>query len=283
MHATGLRCVILMSLLCGSAWLRAQPADDPAAAPAPVQEVVVEGRHEGPRLWMVRKGDHTLWILGTISPLPKKMVWQPDAVRAVLHETQEVVPAWPTYGIGAHPLTALRVYIEWRRLQKPPDNLPLQQSLPPQLYARVRGAEGPLRPEGQQARAHAPDAGRTAADQPRVRRRGPRAAQRGAGNGAAARARAGRARAPGQAEDRRSGRRAQGRQQDPARPRSGLSGIGGDAAGERPRADAGAGAGLGARRCGDAAPAAERRRPHRLHGRRLQFRARAQPDCPRAG
>ena len=147
MHATGLRCVILMSLLCGSAWLRAQPAEDPAAAPAPVQEVVVEGRHEGPRLWVVRKGDHTLWILGTISPLPKKMVWQPDAVRAVLHETQEVVPAWPTYGIGAHPLTALRVYIEWRRLQKPPDNLPLQQSLPPQLYARVQALKARYDPK----------------------------------------------------------------------------------------------------------------------------------------
>ncbi len=147
MHATDLRCVILMSLLCGSAWLRAQPADDPAAAQAPVQEVVVEGRHEGPRLWVVRKGDHTLWILGTISPLPKKMVWQPDAVRAVLHETQEVVPAWPTYGIGAHPLTALRVYIEWRRLQKPPDNLPLQQSLPPQLYARVEALKARYDPK----------------------------------------------------------------------------------------------------------------------------------------
>ena len=147
MHVTGLRCVILMSLLCASAWLRAQPAEDPAAAQAPVQEVVVEGRHEGPRLWVVRKGDRTLWILGTISPLPKKMVWQPDAVRAVLHETQEVVPAWPTYGIGAHPLTALRVYIEWRRLQKPPDNLPLQQSLPPQLYARVEALKARYDPK----------------------------------------------------------------------------------------------------------------------------------------
>ncbi len=147
MHAAGLRCLILLSLLCAAALLRAQPTDDAAAAPAPVPEVVVEGRHEGPRLWVVRKGDHTLWILGTISPLPKKMVWQPDAVRAVLHETQEVVPAWPTYGIGANPLTALRVYIEWRRLQKPPDNLPLQQSLPPQLYARVEALKARYDPK----------------------------------------------------------------------------------------------------------------------------------------
>ncbi|HEX4387893.1 MAG TPA: TraB/GumN family protein [Steroidobacteraceae bacterium] len=88
-------------------------------------------------MWVVRYGDHTLWILGTLAPLPKKFVWQPDAVREVLKQTQEVIPAWPTYGIGANPFTALRVYIEWRRLQKPPDRLPLRQTLPPQLYSRV--------------------------------------------------------------------------------------------------------------------------------------------------
>ena len=40
-----------------------------ATAPEGMAEVVVEGRHEGPRMWIVRSGDHTLWILGTISPL----------------------------------------------------------------------------------------------------------------------------------------------------------------------------------------------------------------------
>jgi uncharacterized protein YbaP (TraB family) len=114
-----------------------QPPVAGTEAAAPIQEVVIEGRHEGPRLWVVRKGDHTLWVLGTISPLPRKMVWQPDAVQEALRHTQEVVPAWPSYGIGANPITALRVYIEWRRLQKPPDHMPLREALPPELYARV--------------------------------------------------------------------------------------------------------------------------------------------------
>jgi uncharacterized protein YbaP (TraB family) len=119
------------------------PAAGPVAPPAeaPLAEVVVEGRHEGPRMWTVRRGDHMLWILGTVTPLPKKMVWQPDAVRAVLQQSQEVVPAWPTYGIGANPFTALRVFIQWRRMQKPPDHLPLKETLPPQLYARVEALE----------------------------------------------------------------------------------------------------------------------------------------------
>jgi len=138
--ARGLRAAAGCALLLAGA--AAAHAQQPAGAavsgvPGPETEIVVEGRHEGPRMWKVRKDDHTLWILGTISPLPKKMVWQPDAVQEVLRHTQEVVPAWPAYGIGANPLTALRVYIEWRRLQKPPDHMPLRQALPPPLYARV--------------------------------------------------------------------------------------------------------------------------------------------------
>ena len=133
-----------------SAWLLAAlpataaqqpPAADATLEAAPVEMVVVEGQHEGPRMWIVHKGDHTLWILGTIAPLPKKMVWQPVAVQEVLRHTQEVVPAWPTYGIGVNPFTALRVYIEWRRLQKPPDHKPLREVLPPDLYARVLALE----------------------------------------------------------------------------------------------------------------------------------------------
>jgi uncharacterized protein YbaP (TraB family) len=133
-------------LLVSGAQLPAQQPAATAAATAPIEEVVVEGRHEGPRMWVVRKGDHTLWILGTISPLPKKMVWQPDAVQEALRNTQEVVPAWPSYGIGANPITALRVYIEWRRLQKSPDNLPLRETLPPALYARVEALKARYAP-----------------------------------------------------------------------------------------------------------------------------------------
>jgi uncharacterized protein YbaP (TraB family) len=128
---------MLSVVAAGTATSAAAAAGAAADAPEPMQEVVIEGRHEGPRMWTVRSGDHTLWILGTISPLPKKMVWQPDAVEEALKHTQEVVPAWPAYGIGANPITALRVYIAWRHLQKPSDNLPLSQSLPPPLYARV--------------------------------------------------------------------------------------------------------------------------------------------------
>ncbi len=114
-------------------------APTPTSAPAqdtPTEEIVISGAHEGPRLWKIRKGDHVLWILGTVTPLPKKMIWQSAAVEDILQQTQEVVPSWPAFGIGANPFTALRVYIQWRRMQKIPDRMNLQEVLPPPLYAR---------------------------------------------------------------------------------------------------------------------------------------------------
>ncbi len=117
------------------------PATQPSpASEVPMEEVVVTGEHEGPRLWKVHKagpqGDHVLWILGTVTPLPKKMIWQSDAVEAVLQQSQEVVPAWPALGIGANPFTLLRVWIQWHNMQKIPDRMNLQEVLPPSLYAR---------------------------------------------------------------------------------------------------------------------------------------------------
>jgi uncharacterized protein YbaP (TraB family) len=64
------------------------------------------------------------------------MTWQSDAVETVLQETQEVLPAWPSIGVGANPFTALRLYFTWRKIQKSPDHTKLKEQLPPPLYAR---------------------------------------------------------------------------------------------------------------------------------------------------
>ena len=115
----------------------AQDAAPAGTTDAPMEEVVITGEHEGPRLWKVHKdNDHVLWILGTVTPLPKKMIWQADTVEAILQQSQEVVPAWPALGIGANPFTALRVWIQWHSMQKIPDRMDLQQVLPPDLYKR---------------------------------------------------------------------------------------------------------------------------------------------------
>jgi uncharacterized protein YbaP (TraB family) len=118
-----------------------------AAEDQPIPEVVVEGQHEGPRMWRVSKADRTLWILGTISPLPRKMTWQSDSVEAVLKETQEVVPAWPSVSVGYNPFTAIRLYFVWRKIQKSPDHAKLQEQIPAPLYARFSALKARYAPK----------------------------------------------------------------------------------------------------------------------------------------
>jgi uncharacterized protein YbaP (TraB family) len=123
---------LLCPALPGAAALQAGTATPLAAS----MQVVVSGRYRGPKLWRVSKDGHALWLLGTVAPLPKRMVWQTEDIQGLLRQTQEVIPAWPSVGIGFHPFTALHLYALWRKAQTNPDHQPLQAVLPPALYAR---------------------------------------------------------------------------------------------------------------------------------------------------
>lgn len=80
----------------------AAPAQTAAPAPAgsitQLEAVTVSGVQPGPGLWQVRRGDHVLWILATLSPLPEKMQWQTVDVERVIAGSQVVLGA-PTVKI----------------------------------------------------------------------------------------------------------------------------------------------------------------------------------------
>jgi len=103
---------------------------------APPLQVVISGRYAGPRLWRVSQDEHVLWVLGTVTPLPRRMVWQTGDLQGLLRQTQEVIPAWPAVGIGFHPFTAVHLYALWREAQTNPDHRPLKEVVPAALYAR---------------------------------------------------------------------------------------------------------------------------------------------------
>ena len=124
--------VLLAPAMCGAA---APQSETPALGSAPLQ-VVISGSYRGPRLWRVSKDGHALWLLGPVEPLPKRMVWQTQDIQGLLRNTQEVIPAWPSVGIGFHPLTALHPVALWREAQTNPGHEPLRAMLPAALYTR---------------------------------------------------------------------------------------------------------------------------------------------------
>lgn len=132
--------------LIGSAWLFYLPAvaqaPRAAAAPAPaaeMDEIEITTAHTGPRMWQVtRPGDsaHIVWILGTLSPLPRHFVWQTDAIEAVLARSQELIPDTPSVDLHFGPIMWVRLYLQWHKTRANADHESLQQTLPPELYAR---------------------------------------------------------------------------------------------------------------------------------------------------
>ena len=131
-------------LLCGLALIMAGPAVGADAAPetvippdaAPLAVVEVIGERAGPGLWKVAKGENTVFILGTFNPLPRRMMWRSRQVESVLDRASQVIPYRPDLDTSIGPIKAFKMYRQWRRLRRNPDDQSLQQVLAPDLYAR---------------------------------------------------------------------------------------------------------------------------------------------------
>lgn len=99
--------------------------------------IVVSGVVSGPGMWKVRKGDHTLWVLGTLSPLPKDIEWVPRDVDAVLGEAEEVI--WqPNLAIGTNIGMFQGLLLAPKALgaRKNPEGESLRDVVPAEMYAR---------------------------------------------------------------------------------------------------------------------------------------------------
>src|SRR5690606_19609420 len=60
--------------------LESNPEPDTGPEIVDHQTVVVSGALPGPGLWKVRKDGNTLYVLATLSPLPKRMEWESAGV-----------------------------------------------------------------------------------------------------------------------------------------------------------------------------------------------------------
>lgn len=133
--------VVCLLALSGVTPAFAQAAAEPVAtAPPPTRNldtIVITGAQPGPGMWKVSKGDHVLWVLGTVSPLPKGMQWQSREVESVIARAQEEIRA-PALSVGADVGFFQGVMLATRALgaRRNPDDARLQDVVPADLYAR---------------------------------------------------------------------------------------------------------------------------------------------------
>ena len=102
-----------------------------------IEEVVVTGEQPGPGLWQVSKGDHVLWVLGTVPALPKGMKWKTGGIDKILASSQAILSSpglTPDANIG--PFSVMLLLPTLIGVEKLPDGATLHQVLPPAVYSR---------------------------------------------------------------------------------------------------------------------------------------------------
>lgn len=97
-------------------------------------EVVVTGEQPGPALWKVTKDGHVLWVMATLSPLPKDITWRSRQVERVIGDSQEVYGELViSFAIKGNDRDAQRMM---RNAQLNAGGKTLKDVLPAAMYAR---------------------------------------------------------------------------------------------------------------------------------------------------
>jgi uncharacterized protein YbaP (TraB family) len=117
---------ILLTGLCEAA------AGAQQTAPA-LDEIVVTAERTGPGMWHVHRGDANVWILGSISPLPRDITWRSKQVESVLESTSQVLVQKP---IEISVPRILWMLIADRKFLMVGGGKKLKDVLPPDLHAR---------------------------------------------------------------------------------------------------------------------------------------------------
>jgi hypothetical protein len=135
-------CAVALSNGIALAPARAQSAEAAATIEAP-EEVLVTGEFPGPGMWKITRAEdpenHTLWILGTPPPMPKKMKWKSKQVEAAVLGSQQIlmpssIDVKPDEKIGF--FKGLSLLPAALGARKNPEKDRLQDLLEPQVYAR---------------------------------------------------------------------------------------------------------------------------------------------------
>lgn len=117
---------VLLPFLCA-----ANDAGADSAEPD-MQVVLVVGVQPGPALWKVISGSHVLWILGEISPYPRKLKWRSRQFERLLRDSQELLIDFSGYWWADAENSALL-----NKASKLPAGTRLRDLISPELQVRL--------------------------------------------------------------------------------------------------------------------------------------------------
>jgi len=110
---------------------------EPSDGIVDLEAMVVSGAQPGPGMWKVRRGDHVLHILGTVSPLPRRMEWMSAGVESVVAGSQVVI-APPSVVVDADVgvFRGMALLPAMLRARNNPGKRPLREVVSAEQYAR---------------------------------------------------------------------------------------------------------------------------------------------------
>ena len=98
-----------------------------------MDEIVVTGERTGPGMWHIRHGSADVWLLGSLSPLPRGITWRSRQVEGLLANTSQVLVQKP-FEISIPRI--LWVLLTERSLVLETHGKRLKDALPPELHQR---------------------------------------------------------------------------------------------------------------------------------------------------
>ncbi|HME41378.1 MAG TPA: TraB/GumN family protein [Steroidobacteraceae bacterium] len=87
--------IFMAAILSAAASASSMCRADQAPPPQVMDELLVTGERTGPGMWHVHRGAAQVWILGSMSPLPKGITWRSKQVEQVLDSANQVLVQKP--------------------------------------------------------------------------------------------------------------------------------------------------------------------------------------------